>query len=314
MGNQGYSSQPKRSKFIDIKVPENFNVLDNSGVVFQFVKELMSLKNDRRIYQVYFDLSDVTFIDSVGACLLVSLVKELGCSNIRVAGNLPNDEQCAKIISDSGFLNHMKDAKGHKFEVQTSNFIQETGTCRTKNADIASAIRCAMKMLYGEEKRFRPCYTVAMEICSNSVEHAYHQRPKHWRLGIYHEGDKVIFTMIDTGVGILSTIKRKFLHEIKDAVTLKSNAAILFRAFQRKYGSSTEDVNRNKGLPCILDKFESKYIKNLKVITNDVYLDFNHPSENNRLNNKFSGVLFYWEVDRECVDKFFIDNNNSIVV
>ena len=95
-----------------------------------------------------------------------------------------------------------------------------------------------------------------------------------------------------------------FLKEIKDTVTLKDNSDILYRAFLRKYGSSTQLVNRNKGLPCILDKFNSGLIKNLKVITNDVYLDFNNIKEKHKMNNPFSGVLFYWEVDNECIDNF----------
>ena len=45
-------------------------------------------------------------------------------------------------------------------------------------------------------------------------------------------------------------------------------------------------------------------IKNLKVITNDVYLDFNNIKEKHKMNNPFSGVLFYWEVDNECIDNF----------
>lgn len=78
--------------------------------------------------------------------------------------------------------------------------------------------------------------------------------------------------------------------------------------FQRKYGSSTEEINRNRGLPCILDKFNNGYISKLKVITNNVYLDFENQTNNKILNKPFPGVLFSWVVNIDCINKF--DNLN----
>lgn len=293
-----------RDKSISKVMPQNFEVLTNQEEVFRFVAELLDMHSNRRLRQIYLDLTDVQSIDSAAICLLLSVVCELSNYGIKVTGNYPSKTECAKFFIESGFLNHMKDNSGKEFVIETPNLIVEAGTNKTRNKDIALAVRKASEFLLGSPQRYQPAYTVAMEICSNSVEHAYEKRPKHWRLGICHVDNHVAFTMTDTGTGILKTLHRKFWKEIKDTVTLKDNSDILYRAFLRKYGSSTQLVNRNKGLPCILDKFNSGLIKNLKVITNDVYLDFNNIKERKRMNNPFSGVLFYWEVDNKCIDNF----------
>lgn len=297
-----------RSQVVNKKLPNNFSVLNNFQEVFSFVSEVLDKHTNRKWKQINLDLTGVDQMDSVGSCLLLSVIKELGNLGIKVSGNLPKNDNCARILVESGFLNHMKDERGKEFKVSTFNMIVETGTDKTKNERIGRVIRRSMGLLLGCEQRYQPAYTIAMEICSNSVEHAYQKRAKHWILGVYYKDDCVAFTMVDTGVGILSTLKRKFWKEITDKLAFRSNGEILYRAFQRKYGSSTLQVNRNKGLPCVLDKFNLGLIQNLKVITNDVYLDFNQANVSIEMNNPFSGVLFYWEVNKDCVDKFLTNN------
>ena len=100
----------------------------------------------------------------------------------------------------------------------------------------------------------------------------------------------------------------EFSREIEKVILNKNDCDIVFSAFQRKYGSSTEEINRNRGLPCILDKFNNGYISKLKVITNNVYLDFENQTNNKILNKPFPGVLFSWVVNIDCINKF--DNLN----
>ncbi len=293
-----------RDKVITKEVPCNFEVWTNHKGVFEFITQLLDSHSNRKLKRINLELTDIQSIDSAAICLLLTAVEELSYYGISVHGNYPKNQECAKFFIESGFLDYMKDERGRNFVINSPNLIAETGKDRTRNQNIARAVRKGMSFILGQEQRYQPAYTVAMEICSNSVEHAYKKRPKHWRLGVCNLGDRVAFTMTDTGMGILKTLHRKFYKEIKDLFALRSSKDILYRAFLRKYGSSTQLVNRNKGLPCILDKFNSGLIKNLRVITNDVYLDFNHPKSNEYMSQPFSGVLFYWEVDKDCVNKF----------
>ncbi len=283
-------------------IPLLFEMLANHDNVIAFFNELLSLRNDRKLKSVELDFRNIVAIDSSAICMLLSVIKELKNHNINVTGNYPEDMSCRKILIESGFLKHMKDANGRDINVEFPNFISETGTNKTRNKDISSVVRRSIGFLTGTESRFQPAYTVAMEICSNSVEHAYvHVRHKHWLFSVFKKENCVAYTMTDTGIGILKTLHKKFQDEIKDL--FRSESAVLYRAFQRKYGSSTQQVNRNKGLPCVLDRFEKGLIKNLKVITNDVYLDFNCPNKEIPMSHELSGVLFYWEIDADCLTK-----------
>lgn len=300
-----------RKQIIELTLPASFNILINKQEVFGFVSSMLNMHALRKVKQINLNLEEVLSIDFPAICLLLSVVKELSNNGIKVIGNYPQNEFCKKVFIESGFLKQMIDDNGKPFEIETENFIVETGHNKTRNKDIANAIMTTMESFEGYRRRFQPAYTIIMEICSNSVEHAYQNRPKHWRLGIYHEEDKISFTMTDTGVGILNTLHRKFWKLFKDKVTYQNEIDILYKAFERKYGSSTTLVNRNKGLPCILDKLNRKYIKNLKVYTNNVCLDFTNKKDSILLENDFKGVLFYWEIDKECISNFDNDKLNN---
>lgn len=303
-----------RRKIISKVIPSNFKALSNQQEVFTFISELLDIHTNRKIKHIYLNMKDVVGLDSAAVCLLLSVVSELNYHGIKISGNFPDNYDCAKYLVDSGFLNHMKDSQGRNFNIDSPNFIVETGKDKTRNKVIGLSIRKAIGHLLGTfPQRYQPAYTVAMEICSNSVEHAYNDKPNlvHWKLGIHKKEDSISFTMSDTGTGILNTLHRKFWKEIKDEITFRNNSDILYRAFLRKYGSTTQLVNRNRGLPCILDKFQNKLIKNLKIITNNVYLDFNNINDRKEVNYSFPGVLFYWEVDKECIENFMNTNQES---
>lgn len=294
----------KQKRVKTIAVPQTFELLTNHNEVIGFFNSLLDSKQDRKLKQIKLDLSAVSSMDSPALCLLLSVINELAYSKIKVTGNYPNNTECAKMFIESGFLQYMRDEHGHKLNVEAPNFIKEAGKSQTKNKNISDAVRRAVRFITGSDDRFQPAYTVSMELCTNSVEHAYEKRPIHWLLGVHKVNDGTVgFTMADTGVGILKTLNRKFKHEIEDILHFRSNRDILYRAFLRKYGSATEMVNRNKGLPCVLDKYKNGLIKNLKVITNDVYLDFGRKDADFKMQYSLPGVLFYWEIDNDCLDK-----------
>ena len=131
-----------------------------------------------------------------------------------------------------------------------------------------------MQHLTGEISQCKSIKTIILEICGNSIEWGGTAN-KQWLLGVKYETGKVIFTVTDVGKGILETLHRKFSLQLADKFTNKSNDEVLIGAFDQKYGSSSQEVNRNKGLPAVKFNFEQGIIGNLKVLTNNVILHFN---------------------------------------
>lgn len=294
-----------RKKVYIISVPKKFQLFENRSEVIAFLSNLLDFRLNHRVKIINLELQDVEFIDSGAICMLLCVVNHLALYQIRVQGDVPFDEKCKKIFIESGFLNYMKDEDGQPYKIDSSNLIVKAGKGTTGNKNISIAIKKSMEFLLSTPRRYQPAYTVAMEICSNSVEHAYVSHAKNWLLSVHqNDNNTVTFTMTDTGQGILKTLKKKFKRELEKAFLNKNDCDVLFSAFQRKYGSSTEEINRNRGLPCILDKFDNELIRELKVITNNVYLDFEDQTNNQILNKPFPGVLFSWVIDIDCVNKF----------
>lgn len=97
---------------------------------------------------------------------------------------------------------------------------------------------------------------------------------------------------------------------MRDAIIAKGDVGTLIGAFDKKYQSSTFDENRNKGLPRIKNTNKSNYIDSLKVITNNVLLDFSDGNNNTLLKNRFRGTFYYWELTKNTIEQW--RNRNTI--
>jgi hypothetical protein len=308
--NSGVKTNFKRE--IVLTPEADFTVDTNIDGVISFLRNLKKCKKRKHLLNIIkLDLEQITKIDIVSICMLLSVVEELSFYRIEVSGNIPKNKVCEEMFIDSGFLAHMKSLTGNTFQIpQNRNLIIKSGKDQTHNEEIGECIKNAMEFLTGKKRHYQPVYSIIMEINGNSVEHAY-ERNKHWLLGINFDKfeKKVIFTFADNGFGILKTLNRKFGRRFFEAASLKDNGDILNNAFQKKYGSRhDEQINRNKGLP-LLKKIQNQgKIKNLKVITNNVLLQLQNESYI-LLNKEFSGTYYYWEMDLECVDKDGRKNN-----
>jgi len=295
-----------------------FSIFEDPESVIKLVNEIDSYKkNDHRLRRIQIDLSDITSIDIGAITFLLAKVNEMNkIKRIQIWGNTPKDPKCQKVFSDSGFLDYMRELSGHKFERHSDNYLISIGSDRTLNEKVGKSIQNAIKNLTSTRDHYPPVFSIVQEMCSNSVEHANNDRiNKNWFFGISFEKEGteqtpvIIFTMTDVGYGILKTIKRKFATKIKELMENKSDYDILHRAYQKQYQSKTEEINRNRGLPRIFDMMEKSYIKDLKVITNNVLLDFDHFDNSKMLTKNLPGTFYYWKIDLNCIE---IWNQTSI--
>lgn len=291
---------------IVLSAPKYFSLLDSPNEVIGFINKIDSLlSNIKKISSVEFDLKDVTKIDIGAICLFLSKLNDLSRNKIRYWGTFPEDKQCCEFINNSGFLDRMKDSNtGQKYSRKNKNLILNSGLDKTDNAATSKEIRKAVEYLTGKEGNYKPIYSIALEICANSVEHANDKRyKKNWLLSTSYMDKQVVFTMTDVGDGILKTIKRKVSKKVKE-LFFKDAISILTNVFDKKYESRTGDSNRNKGLPKIYKTSLEKYISNLIVVTNNVLLDFDNPNKSKILNKNFKGTFYYWILNEECIEKW----------
>ena len=140
----------------------------------------------------------------------------------------------------------------------------------------------------------------------NSCDHAFKKgKIIIWHFGISHVEDSnlVKFSFVDNGRGIIKSFTEGFLSRVLNFFS--DNADILETAFKDGIESRTGLSWRGKGLPTIYENYKDGYIKNLVVISNDVYIDFDNEIYM-KLEIPFSGTYYYWILNNECTKACYV--------
>jgi len=313
---RGYGNSKRRlrkNNTAPILAPNDFRVIENTEKCLLFFRQLRSedyITHAKNAKFIIISLRYVEYIDYGTISILTAISDDLKYKGITLKGDFPDNPECKKIIIDSGFLNHMYDDKtGKAFpKAEKSDLIFFEKGCGvlsdTDNRKISLMVKNVVNHLTGESKYCLPVKTIILEICGNSIEWGGTDN-KQWLLGVKYEEGGVIFTVSDVGKGILDTLHKKYRQKLKDIFTLKSNDEILKGAFNQKYGSSTQEVNRNKGLPSVRVNFEQGTIKELKVLTNNVILHFDNDTLSRAFeigSPRFKGTFYQWVITEECIN------------
>ena len=312
-----YEDKRKRSDIVFVAAPDDFRLLENTEECLRFFSDLRSgffvQRDETNKMYVQMSLEKVEYIDYSAISVLTAISDDLGYNSIVLRGNFPIKEDCKIFIEKSGFLDRMRKTNGQPFNIPKKSkllsFEKGTGKLsREDNVKINETVKSVTKHLLGQEVHYQSLRTMLLEICGNAIEWSEAQNEQ-WILGVQYEEEKVIVTVTDVGKGILKTLHRKNEKKFRDFVLWKSRDKILMGAFDKKYGSQSKKVNRNKGLPSIKKKFIDGRIEELKVITNNVVLHFDDPNSSYELkpgSRWFKGTFYRWVVTKDCITG---DNN-----
>lgn len=294
-----------------IVAPVLFSLLNNTEDTLDYIAKIDQEVQNKHCTTLRLDLRDVDDIDIGTLSILLAKINRLKQQNIVVETILPRNQERKRLFFESGFAEHMYDVFGQKIHSYYSrnNLMIQRGFDKTSNKQLGNVMKQVMYFLTNQEESYRPVYSIAQEMCANSIEHANKQY-KNWLFSVwYRDCENVCFTMTDIGSGIIETLHRKFSQRIAEYF-FRDDTEVLIRAFEKKYGSSTLDENRNKGLPKIQHTAKLGYISNLKVITNGVYVDIVNSAESKVLNTNFKGTFYYWELNKNNIETWKQRNCN----
>ena len=297
-----------------ILAPGDFRLLENTESCLSFFRSIrneLNYNSKNNVPIVTVSLDGVTQVDYAAISVFEAISDDLKAKKIMLQGNLPFDTKCKQFMLDCSFLEHMVPIGKNKFpKVQKSEFVFfEKGTgvlSDNDNRRISGLVKKVVNHLTGEEKHCQPVKTIILEICGNSIEWGGTES-KQWLLGVKYDIDSVLFTVTDVGRGILDTLHRKVKNKLLDKFLNRQDHEILIGAFNQKYGSNTQEVNRNKGLPAVKSNFEEGTIQDLKVLTNNVILHFDNQNSSKTFNSgssRFKGTFYQWKMTNECINKF----------
>lgn len=299
-----HSAQYVRPSEITISAPVNFCLLQNPLECTAFFSKMRQEYRSKSHSSIILDLdcSKVESLDFPTVILFKAVIRELRNKGVLVKGTLPDNIDCKRYFVDAGFLKNMYDSAGHKFKDPGKSVILkiEKGNgmlTLQQSMAISELLYASTDYLLGHKVPLPKLKSVLKEICGNSIEwgEAYN---KFWMIGAKYDEDRVVFVAVDLGQGILNSLRRKFTTLVIDWLT-KSDQAVLEGAFDRKYGSKSEDINRNNGLPSIKGLSIDNLVDNLCVVTNNVLLNFADTNRSITFANKksaFMGTLYTWEL------------------
>lgn len=290
-----------------IKCPEEITLGRNPSNALGFFNQIRSRKNISRHKGSRFieiSLKNLLKIDFASISVLKSIFEEFNYLGVEIRGTYPDDINCKDRLAEFGFFNNMVNTVGSpiiklKTKGDHHKFEKSQGMIKEKELILFDQIseECYL-YLNGVEGYYDEMITILKEIAGNAVEWGDSYN-KQWQIGVLKAEGKVIINIVDLGKGIVDSLFISQKIKIIDFFYLRSKLDVLIRAFDRRYGSFTQELNRNRGLPMIKKYYTDGQIKNLIVCSNEGYINFNDFSKNKLLSSnfeKFNGTFYQWEL------------------
>lgn len=212
-------------------------------------------------------------------------------------GNFPKNEKINKFLKASGFLNYMKTAEQNlihsdeNFEIQCGKLMQ---------GDIAKYICEFTNNKLGTNRLFSKfLYKMLTELMTNTKDHAYNKQSTFdycWYIFVENDKDKIKYTFMDNGIGIPTTVSKKFYEKINEILHLDKQYKYIVSALKGEFRTETKEEHRGTGLPDIYSISENGNINNLTIISNFAY--YSKEKNSYDLETELEGTILYWEINK----------------
>ena len=282
--------------------PTIFSFVKNTEETISYFTDIIT-QIDQRIFKQHFFI-DSSRVEEVTADALIYILAIL--YNIKLnplmkytfKGNLPNNKLAAAVYRDSGFMNYVETKR--PVMPRTDDKIQ---ILSGKQMDPETAkLVCEFVMSQFNQPRLftRDLYKALIELMANTFQHAYtnSKRSPYWYLYAINLGDRIQLTFIDTGEGIPSTVKKKFLERFPGVIT---DSGLIHSALRGESRTGTNLSNRGHGLPALYDFCKSGYLQNFYILSGKgccIARDSNGAIDFEKYDypNGISGTIFRFEI------------------
>jgi len=292
---------------VRIHVPSDYRLLYNTKEVLKFIERVREQYRLRR--PIFINMRDVELIDFPAELVLVALLHRYKYYKIDFSGNFPSNESIKTHILTSDYFKHMRD-KHDRISYVIGKPKQIFAKAERKVVselpkviieDISKRWNISNKHLI-----FKGFYRTIIELMQNTQNHAStnNKYQEWWWLSQDLDRDKISFTFLDLGRGIIDSIKHKPKTDTKWNVDILRQIflkidnpskilELLLKGEIHKYRE--QPYYRGKGLPGIYSTLERGQIRNLIILTNNVLADV-EKRKFNTLNLDFNGTLVYFEL------------------
>lgn len=293
-------------KRVTVDFPSHFSIVDNPRESLPHFTDIII--RITKGHPLYLNANSVQTITIDTLLYLLSLFNKFKWFSIdfSVMGKAPDSEPAKSIFVESGFYEYVRSTR--KFANKGDCVQIHTGV--DADSTIAKSL-CQFSMLKLGLARndTKGLYDIVMEIILNTIQHAYDRDKRHNKWYIYARFDplsqEIFFAILDTGHGIPTTVKTKFLETVQRLAnalfpgSLLVDAKIIQSALNGEFRTQTGLGYRGKGIPRIAHYCNVKYISDLKIVSAQGYVSH----EDNRLEalpDGFIGTLYSWKMKKRA--------------
>ena len=299
------SSNNYRSKSISFDAPNIFSIEQNPIETIQFFNDIISFITDKRNFgkRLFINVSNIHALTTDALMYLLALVNNLNENfqhKYKFSGNSPSNPEVRKKFNESGFYKFVRYI-GKEMLTHNDDNVQivsgesyDTNIARTITDFVCNKADISIR-------KCKFIYESIIELMNNTQKHAYTRDTilfPRWYCYVEYTGNGVVhFTFMDTGVGIPSTVQKKFTEKI-DILGLKGDNKYVISTLNGDFRTSTREIHHGKGLPKIRDFCNLGVMRDLHIVTNkaDVkvgQLDF----DGNDMPIQLKGTLYNWKID-----------------
>ena len=289
-----------------IFAPENFSLADNPGGVIEYFRSVQD--NAKAQVQSVMDMRSVDKTDLATISLLISVMMDrrksakLFKKHVTVyippknteAGRLFRKAQFHETVTAHGIADHA--------------FFLSRRSTKVNEDYLRDVLNYAERFL--GVKNPGKLSPLLVEIISNTNNHANPDVKEEedrlpWFLSIFEDKDtgKMIFSVVDLGVGIFESLKMKglagadnFEDSIRDMYQ-NSQSKFLRTNIPKGVDSSTGLLYRGKGLQTIYEYAKSAIYDRFTIITNQANVDLKNTGKNTVDSGvSLDGTVYYWEM------------------
>lgn len=290
--------QQKKLQIKNIPAPEDFSLIENTEKTLEYFK---SAKTElTKGYPINFDISKIKTLTPEAIILQIARIKDENFHfNNGILGNAPDEPKLKELFLQSGFYHYVK-TRGPK-PIGKDKLIHKITDNKVEPQIAKEACISGLQHTFQNEDIFDPLFDILIEIMQNTNNHAGETRGKYnWWLHVYNDPNSLTskYTFLDLGLGIFESIPVKsFKRTLGKLVGISGNADLVKPLFEGKIKSRTARPERGKGIPQVFMESQNKHFKVFYLVSNDIKVNMK-TMEITKLNNNFSGTLFYWELSK----------------
>lgn len=289
-----------------IDAPEKLDLIYNPVETSDFFADVLRFANkNSKSLSIFFNFERTKHLSVDAIIYLLAIIKDfqkMGLVKHQFSGNYPKDEDARRIFFRSGFLNYMR-VKNPSECFPVSDAIQIISGVYYQQEVIRNICEFICEKSNYDRISVKFVYNIISEMMLNTFQHAYdrkenNNKTNNWMLYLEKTSDSFCFNFLDTGMGIVSTVKRKF------GDFIKNDCDILKSTINGEFRTNTNKGFRGKGIPKIRNYVRQGNLQELEIIANRAFCHIDNTKEEISsilLDRPLKGTLYHWEL--KCVEE-----------